>query len=182
MKNSEVVNFNERTQEQIPADENILNFMEYTISLISEAKTAQDVDLLMDDFVADDMTDLLTEHKYMFRVLSVIWLNTFKRVFLQGSENSFPVNVLWLPVLFSKLGWELKDKNHLNSLFQTCMENAEQKNSLYDYLCLLFIDGLLNNPSDAFVRFDGVIKSFDVNDIEKQKLEGLCNEIKSLGW
>jgi len=164
------------------ADENILNFLEYTISLISEAKSAEDVDLLMDDFIANDMTDLLKEHKYMFRVLSVIWLNTFKRVFMQGQENSFPVNVLWLPVLFDKLGWELKDKNHLNNLFQSCVSNAEKNNSLYDYMCLLFIDGLLNVPHEAYARFENAINGFEVNDLEKQKLDGLLAEVRSLGW
>ncbi len=180
MKNT-VTHINEKYATTSP-DENILNFMEYTISLISEAKTAQDVDLLMDDFIADDMTNLLSEHKYLFRVLSVIWLNTFKRVFMQGQGNSFPVNILWLPVLFNRLGWELKDKNHLNNLFQTCLESAEKNNSLYDYLCLLFIDALLNTPSEAFVRFDGAIRSFEVNDFERKKLTDLCGEIKSLGW
>ena len=170
------------SDEVVGVDENILNFLEYTISLISEARTAQDVDLLMDDFIAEDMTNLLTENKYMFRVLSVIWLNTFKRVFINRQEKSFPVNVLWLPILFGRLGWELKDKNHLNNLFQTCMENAEENSSLYDYLCLLFIDGLLNNSHDAFLRFKGVIESFDVNDIERQKLESLLGEISRLGW
>ena len=181
MRNTELNTFGKQS-EAVPADENILNFLEYTISLISEAKSAQEVDLLMDDFVADDMTNLLTEHKYLFRVLSVIWLNTFKRVFLQSEENSFPVNVLWLPVLFKRLDWELKDKNHLQNLFQTCLSNAEKNGSLYDYLCLLFVDGLLNTPRDAFLRFEVAVKSFKVNDLEKQKLEGLCGEIKSLGW
>ena len=172
----------EEINQAVEPDENLLNFLEYTISLISEARSAQDVDLLMDDFIANDMTELLSENKYMFRVLSVIWLNTFKRVFMQSDEKSFPVNVLWLPVLFKKLGWELKDKSHLNNLFQTCLASAEDNASLYDYMCLLFIDGLLNSPKDAYPRFEGMIKGFDVNDLEKQKLDSLLTEIKSLGW
>jgi len=173
---------NQVSDEIVNVDENIINFLEYTISLISEAKSAQDVDLLMDDFMADDMTKLLTENKYMFRVLSVIWLNTFKRVFMNSEEKSFPVNVLWLPILFSRLGWELKDKNHLNNLFHTCMSNAEESNSLYDYLCLLFIDSLLHSAHDAFQRFKGAVESFEVNDIERQQLDAMLGEISSLGW
>jgi len=181
MINAEINSVDESNQ-AVAADENILNFLEYTISLISEARSAQDVDLLMDDFIASDMTNLLSEHKYMFRVLSVIWLNTFKRVFMQGNENSFPVNVLWLPILFEKLGWELKDKNHLNNLFQTCLSKAEKNDSLYDYMCLLFIDGILNNPRESYLRFEKAVNGFDVNDLEKQKLDGLLIEVKSLGW
>ena len=181
MKSTERYAADVKNDENLP-DENILNFLEYTISLISEAKTAQEVDLLMDDFVADDMTNLLTEHKNMFRVLSVIWLNTFKRVFIQSEENSFPVNVLWLPILFARLGWELKDKNHLHNLFQACLSKAEKNASLYDYLCLLFIDGLLNTPHEAYERFEKAIKLFEVNDLEKKKLEAMCGEIESLGW
>lgn len=176
------VNTIEQDDQSVAADENLLNFLEYTISLISEARSAQDVDLLMDDFIANDMTNLLSENKYMFRVLSVIWLNTFKRVFMQAEEKSFPVNVLWLPVLFNRLGWELKDKNHLNNLFQTCLTNAEKNNSLYDYMCLLFIDGLLNVPHEAYKRFEMALNGFEVNDLEKQKLDSLLGEVKSLGW
>ena len=172
----------ENTEQEVVVDENILSFLEYTISLISEARTAQDVDLLMDDFIANDMTNLLTENKYMFRVLSVIWLNTFKRVFMQSNEQSFPVNVLWLPVLFNRLGWELKDKNHLNNLFQTCVSNADSNNSLYDYLCLLFIDGLLNSTHDAYERFVKTVDVFEMNDIERQQFESMLSEIRSLGW
>ena len=44
------------------------------------------------------------------------------------------------------------------------------------------MDGLLHGTEEAYPRFEKAIREFEVNDIEKQQLDSLLTEIKSLGW
>ncbi len=174
---------NEQTaSEAVSFDENILNFLDYTVLLLSQANSANEVDILMDDFLSDDFIDLLVENKQLFSILGVVWMETFNRVFIAGNESSFSLKTLWIPVLFHKLDWTLEDKAALSDLHTLCLKKANNEPNVYNYLVLLFVEGMFSSLEFAFQNFTKNVTSLATTDEDKDNLKNLFDDIASLGW
>ena len=68
----------------------LFNFLDHTVLLITQASNAQEIDLLMDDFMSDDVLKLLENNADFFGILNAVWLSTFKRIFIDQRSDSFP--------------------------------------------------------------------------------------------
>ena len=163
-------------------DENILNFIDYTVLLLVQVKTANDIDTIMDDFLSDDFIDLLVENKQLFSILSVVWMDAFKRVFINSEETSFSLKTLWIPVIFQKLGWTIEDKQSLSEIHTVCLKRANNDKSLYNYLVLLFVEGIFSSLDFAFDNFRKNVESIASSEEDTKNIDVLFDDIASLGW
>jgi len=168
--------------ESVTYDENILNFIDYTVLFLVQAQSAEDVDIIMDDFLSDDFIDIMVENKKLFSILAVVWMDLFKRVFISGNESSFSLKVLWIPVIFQKLGWTIEDKASLSEIHTTCLKKANKDDSLYNYLVLLFVEGIFSSLEFASDNFRKNARSIATSDEDIEKVEKLFEDIASLGW
>jgi len=137
---------------------------------------------LMDDFLSDDFIDLLVKNKQLFGILGIVWMNTFSRVFINGNESNFSLKTLWIPVLFHKLAWTLEDKSSLSDLHTLCVKKSSDETSVYNYLVLLFVEGMHSSLEFAFQNFMKNVTSLAVTDEDKNNLNNLFDDIASLGW
>lgn len=163
-------------------DENILNFLDYTILLLSQANTADDVDIVMDDFVSDDFYNLLNENKELFNILAPVWVDVFDRVFVSGNESSFSLKALRIPVLIKEFDWVIENASNLSNLHTKCLNKIEKDESLYNYLTLLFVEGIYFSLESAFDNFKIHANSLASSQSDIDDIQDLCDDISSLGW
>lgn len=162
--------------------EALLNFLDHTVLLITQAKNAEEVDLLMDDFMSEDIVNLLEDNKDMFSLLNAVWFNTFKNIFIEKRSDSFPLKVLWLPLLFKKLGWEIEDiETFEEANFKFRLEN-QYNNDIYKNLVELFLNGLKFNCQVAFQLFKNKVSVMEISDEDRQNIKVMIEEIEELGW
>lgn len=163
--------------------EAIFNFLDHTVLLITQAKNAEDIDLLMDDFMSDDIMLTLEEHKELFSLLNVVWFSAFKRIFIDERSDSFPLKVLWLPVMFKKLDWEIEDiATFEEANFSFRMRN-QQSNDIYKHLVELFLNGLKFELDTAFKLFKDQVTTLELaNEDDQESIDTMLEDIASLGW
>jgi len=163
--------------------EALFNFLDHTVLLITQASNAEEVDLLMDDFMSDDILQILESNKEFFSLLNAVWFSTFKRIFIDVRSESFPVKVLWLPVLFDKLGWKIEDIETFEQANFAFRNQTQQQNDLYKHLVELFLNGLKFELETAYNVFKTKIDSIEYSDEkDKESIETMINDIESLGW
>ncbi|MDX1811514.1 MAG: hypothetical protein R3240_06175 [Gammaproteobacteria bacterium] len=166
------------TEEQNP----LFNFFDYTVLLITQANTAEDIDLLMDDFMSPDVINILEENKGLFSLLNAIWFTTFKRVFVDKRSESFPLKMLALPILFKRMGWEIEDIETFENANFEFRTKTQGKNDLYAHLVQLFMNGLKFTPSVALNLFKDKIEALDVSEQDKANIDVMIKDIEELGW
>ncbi len=172
----------EQPEEIVTYDENILSFLDYTVLILSQANSANDVDIIMDDFLSDDFIDILSNDRDLFGMLAPIWMDVFSRVFVTSDETSFSLKSLWIPVLINKLNWTIENKSTVSDLHKFCLEKVKKESSLYNYLSLLFVEGVLFTPDSAFNNFKLHTESLIKSQNDANELSRLHNDIISLGW
>jgi len=169
-------------QQTSQAESQILNFLDYTVLMLSQASTVDEIDLLMDDFLSDDIMEIMQENKELFSVLSVVWLDTFERVCMRDEENNFSLKTLWLPVMFKNLGWHIEDQERLKSLHETARRNANESKDLFPFLVQLFVDGIYQNSDVALANFEEQVRKIADSEEDNANLDQLICDIMSLGW
>lgn len=163
--------------------ETLLNFLDHTVLLVSQAQTAEDIDLLMDDFMSEDVQQILTENKDLFSLLNAVWFSSFKRVFIDERSESFPLKVLWLPVLFKKLGWTIEDIETFEQANFTFRSQTQNKNDLYKFLVELFLNGLKFELDTSFKLFKNKIEAIELTSKkDHNQIATILSDIESLGW
>ena len=169
-------------KEHVSYEENILNFLEYTILLLSQVSSADEADIIMDDFLSDDFIDILVENKELFSILGIVWLDVFKRVFIFSNESSFSLKTLWIPVLFHKLDWSIEHNATLIELHSACENKIKDDNSLYNHLVLLFIEGMYFSLEQGIDNFKSSVKNLATSDEDIESINRLFDDLASLGW
>ncbi len=175
----------ERTQdmETTPTvNEELLNFLDYTILLLSQANTVDEIDLIMDDFMSEDIIHVFSENNLIFNIIPIVWLNTYKRVIHASSSHDFPLKLLWLPILFKNLGWELNGNSELQIIYGEALSKLEEDLSLFNMLNILFLEGLLGKFSSAYSNFNRMCSKLNLTDQEGIDLENIKTDIRELGW
>lgn len=161
----------------------LFNFLDHTVLLITQASNAQEIDLLMDDFMSDDVLKLLENNADFFGILNAVWLSTFKRIFIDQRSDSFPLKVLWLPVLFKQLNWEIEDIETFEKANFEFRQKTQNNNDLYKQLVELFLNGLKFRPETAYNLFKDNIEKIDVSTKEEvENITAMLKDIESLGW
>lgn len=164
-------------------NELLFNFLDHMVLLITQAKNAEEVDILMDDFMSDDVLKTLTDNKEFFSLLNVVWFSTFNRVFIEQRSESFPLKVLWLPILFKQLGWEIEDIETFELANYNFRNQTQQKNDLYKHLVELFLNGLKFDASAAYKLFKDKIDKLELKTKqEKKNISMMLKDIESIGW
>ena len=163
-------------------DSQILNFLDYVVLMLSQARSVDELDLIMDDFMSDDIIEVIHNNKELFSVLSVVWLDTFERVCMRGEEHNFSLKILWLPIIFKQFGWRIEDRNRLRDLHTDAVQNATDAESLYPYLVLLFVEGIYLDIDNALANFEKRVRNIAKTDEDNENLDQLISDIMSLGW
>ncbi len=173
---------NTKTKPAVQYDERILNFLDYIILLLSQANTVEEIDLIMDDFLSNDIVEILSENSELFSALPVVWLETFERVCMQKGETSFSLKTLYLPIMFKKLGWKIEDSEKLDRIHHFARKNVDQATILHPSLVLLFIEGLFLSPQTALSNFKENTERLNKTAEDEENINSILNDIKSLGW
>ncbi len=164
-------------------DQNVLlSFLDHTVLQISQAHSAEEVDLLMDDFLSHDVINIFRNNSEMFSLLNAVWLNTFKRIFIEQRSDSFPLKVLWLPLLFNDFGWEIEDIETFESANMCFQSQHLDQSDLYKHLVELFMNGLKFNPQVSFNLFKKRLDNLKLSNSDQTKVKTLIQEIEELGW
>jgi len=175
----------EKTQNTEPTpivNEELLNFLDYTILLLSQANTADEIDLIMDDFMSEDIIHVFSKNSLFFNIIPIVWLNTYKRVIHANVNRDFPLKLLWLPILFKNLGWEIHGNNELQMIHGEALNNLEEDLSLFNMLNILFLEGLLGKFSSAYSNFNRMCSKLTLTDQEKADLDNIKADVRALGW
>lgn len=162
--------------------EALFNFLDHVVLQLTQVKNAEEVDLIMDDFMSNDFLDILSGNKEFFSLLNVIWFNTFKRVFIDERSDSFPLKVLLLPVLFKQLGWEIEDIETFEEANYKFRSQTAFKNDLYKLLVELFLNGLKFDTKTSFNLFKKKVESLEMSESDKENIPKMLQDIESLGW
>lgn len=163
-------------------DPQILNFLDYVVLMLSQARSAEELDLIMDDFMSDDIIEVIHNNKELFSVLSVVWLDTIERICMRGEDHNFSLKILWLPIIFKQFDWRIEDKNRLRDLHTEATKNASEAETLYPYLILLFIEGIYLDTDKALANFEKQVRSIAKTEEDNENLDQLISDIMSLGW
>jgi len=163
-------------------NEELLNFLDYTVLLLSQANTVDEIDLIMDDFMSEDIIHVFSENNLIFNIIPIVWLNTYKRVVHENGNHDFPLKLLWLPVLFKNLDWQIYDNNDLQSIYGEALSKLEEDLSLFNMLNILFLEGLLGKFSNAYSNFNRMCSKLSLTDQENLDLENIKTDIRALGW
>lgn len=170
----------ETEKEQL--DDRTLNFLDYIVLLLSQASSVEELDLVMDDFLSDDFMTIMESNKPLFSMLPIIWLDTFERVCFQENENNFSLKILWLPIMFNKLGWKIESQDKINTLHEAALVKSEQSTALYPNLVLLFIEGLIFPSNIALNKFEERAKRLLNTEEDETNVDALISDVISLGW
>jgi len=164
------------------AEKEILNFLDFAVLMLSQVNNAEDVDIIMDDFLSDEMYNVLNNNQALFSVLSIVWVNTFNRVFVEREEISFPIKLLRIPVLFDKFNWKIEDQAMLSSIHSKCLLKVIEENTLTNLFILLFIEGIFYSQEMALGNFKGNVKKIAKTDDDKMIVNELIENLETLGW
>jgi len=164
------------------SQENLMNFLDYTVLMLSQVNTVDDMDLIMDDFMAEDVMQTFRENSELFSILSIIWLNTFERVLVNSDETAFPLKVLKIPVLFREFHWTVEDKKLLSTIHTECLLKTLDSDFLYHMLTLLFIEGIALSEEEALANFRENVKKIVRSEEDELVVQNMMNDIQSLGW
>ena len=148
-----------KTETEEHVNQELLNFLDYTVLLLSQANTAEEIDLIMDDFMSEDLLTILSNNNSMFNILSIIWLNTFKRVFFTNNEKDFPLKLMRISSLFKELNWKSKCEELLAETHRECLMLTVEDNSVRNFLLLLFIEGIIFSYQNAVDKFENRISN-----------------------
>lgn len=162
--------------------EAVLNFLDHSVLLISQVQTAEDVDLLMDDFMSDDIVNIFENNKEMFSLINAVWFQAFKRIFVDQKSESFPLKMLWLPIMFKKFGWEIEDIETFEAANFKFRKDNENKNDIYKHLVELFLNGLKFNTHVAYSLFKRRLETLNVSPTDKENIESIITDLDELGW
>lgn len=166
----------------LPVDEKILSFLDYIVLMLSQASSVEEIDMIMDDFISDDVMKIMSDNRQLFSILSVIWLEAFERVCLNDRENNFSLNILHLPVIFKKLNWHIEDREKLARIQESCLEKSEESTKLYPNLILLFAEGLIYSTEKALTNFENRVEGLINTTEDEIGITQLIRDIISLGW
>ena len=171
-----------KTVESPKVDERILNFLDYTVLMLSQVNTVEEIDMIMDDFLSKDIISIMEENKELFSSLSVIWLDTFERVCLKEEQNNFSLKILNLPIMFKNLEWKIEDQDKLHHIHEQAIAQTKNKDSLCPHLSLLFIEGLIFSSNIALNNFEIRAKEIASSQEEIEGIDSIISDILSLGW
>jgi len=167
---------------KLQVDEKILNFLDYIVLMLSQTNTVDEIDLIMDDFLSNDIFEVMEENRDQFSILSVIWLDAFERVCMKENENNFSLKMLWLPIMFNKLGWRIENQAKLDELRQRALTQTESSKVLYPNLALFFIEGLIFPEKQAMDNFKDRVQKLSNSEDDKLSINQLLEDIATLGW
>jgi len=179
-----VENIEEKVRETASAlnEEKLLKFLDYFVLMLSQANTVEDIDLIMDDFLSEDVIHIIQENSELFNILSIIWIDTFDRICMKPGESNFSLKVLWLPILYKRFNWSLNDVDVFNTLHSKAESDVENSDSLCPYLNLLFVEGFTKSTEKALTNFKEKTEVLIQDKSEKENIESIISDVKSIGW
>lgn len=175
-------NLAHKEEVEYPVSNELLNFLDYTVLLLSQVNTSDEVDLIMDDFSSSDLVKILSENREFFSVLSSVWLTAFKRVFILNGDQDFPMKLLRIPALINELNWDQNCVEHAKDIHRECLMMTLQNKSLTNLLLLLFLEGIIYSSQEAINNFINNIEPLIENEEDRQGVNVVIEDLVSLGW
>ncbi len=163
-------------------DNNPLTFIDYNMLLLLKAENSFDLNIMLSDFLADDIVEFLERHKKLLFVLSEIWNNAIRRTIFSTEDITFPDGLLLLPPIFHRLNWI--EKNPLwNDIEKKAEKRFAEDPNLVDALVTMFIDGMQASLDTALDKYCTKIKQLKHKPDEYQKAQAFRNNIGCFyGW
>lgn len=168
---------------QFPLDDNNpLTFIDYNMLLLLRAENAFDLNIMLSDFLADDVVAYIEKHKKILFVLSEVWNTTIRRTVFSSDDITFPDGLLLIPAIFHRLGWIVKNPQWEDIKIQA-QQRFDTDPNLVDSLIIMFTEAMQGTLDSALDTFCAQIKKLQHKPEEYQQAKELKKNIGCFyGW
>ena len=150
--------------------------------LLNRAENAFDLNIMLTDFLADEVIEYVEKHKKILFALSEVWNTTIRRTVFSTDDITFPDGLLLIPAVFHRLGWIVKNPQW-TEIGEKAQMRFDNDANLVDALIVMFTNAMQDSLNSALDKFCLQIKSLKHKPEEYQQAQELRKNIGNYyGW